>query len=87
MLKKLRQEGYHLIGLEQTTSSESLHDFQFPRKAVLVAGNERTGLESDLLECLQSVVEIPVWGQPYSYNVATATMMAMYEYCKQYPQG
>jgi hypothetical protein len=24
---------------------------------------------------------------PYSYNVATATVMAMYEYCRQYPDG
>jgi len=24
---------------------------------------------------------------PYSYNVATATSMALYEYCRQYPAG
>jgi hypothetical protein len=28
-----------------------------------------------------------VWGMPFSYNVATATTMAVYEYCKQYPGG
>ncbi len=36
---------------------------------------------------LDDVVEIPVWGMPYSYNVATATTMAIYEYCKQFPMG
>ena len=36
---------------------------------------------------LDDVVEIPVWGMPYSYNVATATAMALYEYCRQYPAG
>ena len=50
-------------------------------------GNERTGLTPDLLTLLDDVVEIPVWGLPYSYNVATATTMALYEYCRQYPEG
>ncbi|MEM1304885.1 MAG: TrmH family RNA methyltransferase, partial [Planctomycetota bacterium] len=29
----------------------------------------------------------PVWGLPHSYNVATATCMALYEYCRQFPAG
>ena len=41
----------------------------------------------DFLKLLDDVVEIPVWGMPYSYNVATATTMALYEYCRQYPAG
>jgi tRNA G18 (ribose-2'-O)-methylase SpoU len=36
---------------------------------------------------LDDVIEIPVYGQPYSFNVATATTMAVYEYCRQYPNG
>jgi len=24
---------------------------------------------------------------PFSYNVATATSLAIYEYCRQYPAG
>jgi tRNA G18 (ribose-2'-O)-methylase SpoU len=36
---------------------------------------------------LDEVVEIPVYGLPYSYNVVTAATMAMYEYCRQYPTG
>ncbi|HEX6962596.1 MAG TPA: RNA methyltransferase [Lacipirellula sp.] len=87
VLEKLRREGYRLVGLEQTTDSQDLHQFQFERKTALVVGNERTGLTPDLLELMDDVVEIPVWGLPYSYNVATATTMALYEYCRQYPDG
>jgi tRNA G18 (ribose-2'-O)-methylase SpoU len=87
VLAELRREGYRLVGLEQTTDSKSLHEYQFPRKAALVVGNERSGLTPDLLALLDDVVEIPVWGLPYSYNVATATTMALYEYCRQYPIG
>jgi tRNA G18 (ribose-2'-O)-methylase SpoU len=87
VLQKLRAEGYRLVGLEQTTDSKDLHEYQFQRKTALVIGNERTGLTPELLTVLDEVVEIPVWGLPYSYNVATATTMALYEYCRQYPNG
>jgi len=87
VLKSLRDDGYQLVGLEQTTGSQSLHTFQFTRRTALVIGNERSGLTPEELRLLDVVVEIPVWGLPYSYNVATATVMALYEFCKQFPQG
>ncbi len=87
VLKQLRAEGYRLAGLEQTTGSQRLPDYAFSRRTVLVIGNERTGLTDEILATLDDVVEIPVWGLPYSYNVATATAMALYEYCRQYPRG
>jgi tRNA G18 (ribose-2'-O)-methylase SpoU len=87
VLRSLRSEGYRLIGLEQTTQSHDLHTYSFRRKTALVVGNERLGLTPDLLLLLDDVVEIPVWGPPHSYNVATATTMALYEYCRQFPKG
>ncbi len=87
VLDRLRVEGYRLVGLEQTTNSRNLHEYGFTRRSALVIGNERTGLTEDLLAKLDDVVEIPVWGMPFSYNVATATTMAVYEYCKQFPSG
>lgn len=87
VLDRLRAESFRLVGLEQTKNSQSLHTYQFARRTALVIGNERTGLTDDLLAKLDDVVEIPVWGLPYSYNVATATAMTLYEYCKQFPSG
>ena len=87
VLKKLREDRYQLIGLEQTSGSQLLPEFQFARRTALVIGNERTGLTDELLACLDAVVEIPVFGMPFSFNVATATAMALYEYCCQYPKG
>jgi tRNA G18 (ribose-2'-O)-methylase SpoU len=87
VLRELASQGYALVGLEQTTNSRNLHTFAFERKTALVVGNERTGLAEDVLAMLDHVVEIPVYGLPYSYNVATAATMALYEYCRQYPRG
>ncbi len=87
VLKELRLAGYRLVGLEQTTHSVSLPEYAFPRRTALVLGNERLGLTEDTLAMLDDAVEIPVFGQPYSYNVATAAAMALYEFCRQYPSG
>jgi tRNA G18 (ribose-2'-O)-methylase SpoU len=84
-LRRLRDDGYRLVGLEQTTNSANLHEYAFPHRTALVIGNERAGLGDAELALMDDCVEIPVWGLPYSYNVATATAMALYEYCKQYP--
>lgn len=87
VLKKLRAEGYQLVGLEQTSGSQVLYTFPFQRKTVLVIGNERLGIEDEVLRLLDYTVEIPVYGLPHSHNVATAAAMALYEYCRQYPTG
>ncbi|MCU0876490.1 MAG: RNA methyltransferase [Pirellulaceae bacterium] len=86
VLKALKAEGYTLVGLEQATNSVSLHEYQFPRRTALVMGNERLGLTEEELTLVDVVVEIPVWGMPHAYNVATSAAMAMYEYCKQWPR-
>jgi tRNA G18 (ribose-2'-O)-methylase SpoU len=83
----LKEDGYSLVGLEQTTHSESLFEYSFPRRVALVVGAEREGLSQEELDLLDAVIEIPVYGQPASYNVATATTMAVYEYCRQFPNG
>ncbi len=87
VLESLRTNGYRLVGLEQTSNSKNLHEYQFAHRTALVIGNERSGLTDDILAKLDDVVEIPVWGLPYSYNVASAATMAMYEYCRQFPDG
>ena len=83
VLKKLKEDGYQLVGLEQATNSQSLYEFPFVPRTVLVVGHERLGIEDGVLNLLDFVVEIPVYGKPLSYNAATATSIALYEYCRQ----
>ena len=87
VLRQLKQEGFTLVGLEQTTGSKNIHEYSFPRKTALVLGNERLGLTGEELRLVDVCVEIPVWGMPHAYNVATSAAMALYEYCRQYPAG
>ena len=87
VLKKLKVDGYRLVGLEQTNDSSCIFDYAFARRTVLVVGNERKGIDEETLALLDDVVEIPIYGLPYSLNAATATAMALYEYCRQFPRG
>ena len=84
VLEQLLEDGYTRVGLEQTTNSVCLYDFEFASKTALVIGAEREGLDQQELDRLDHVVEIPIYGKPFSYNVATATTMAVYEYCRQF---
>jgi tRNA G18 (ribose-2'-O)-methylase SpoU len=87
MLEKLRREGFEIVGLEQTTNAKSILEFVFKRRSVLVVGNERSGIEAEVLRLLDHAVEIPVYGVPYAHNAATAAVIGLYEYCRQFPRG
>lgn len=86
-LRKLKSAGYRLVGLEQTDRSVLIYDYPFHRRTALVIGHERNGMSDEELAIMDDLIEIPVYGLPYSYNVVTATTMAVYEYCKQFPNG
>ena len=85
VLQKYRALGYRIVGLEQATASQSLFAYRFRHQTLLLLGHERHGLEDETLALVDDVVEIPVYGQPASFNLATSAVMAMYEYCRQDP--
>lgn len=87
VLRSLREEGFQIVGLEQTTNSRTLHGFPFVRRTALVIGRERDGLTEEELALCDEVAEIPVYGKPHAYNAATAACLAMYEYCRHFPHG
>lgn len=38
-----KTEGYHIVGVEQTANSKMINEYKFPKKTLLVLGNEKTG--------------------------------------------
>ncbi|MEM7313275.1 MAG: TrmH family RNA methyltransferase [Planctomycetota bacterium] len=87
VLKRFKSQGFRLVGLEQATGSQRIYDYEFQRQSVLVIGHERHGITEEELAVLDDVIEIPVHGMPFSHNAATSTVMAIYEYCRQFPDG
>ena len=76
---ELKEQGYSIIGLEQTHNSKPLHEWvPSTDKICLVLGNEITGISDDLLPYLDEAVEIPQFGMKHSLNVSVAAGVALY---------
>jgi len=82
-LMEWRQRGYVLVGLEQTHDSTSIEAWPFARRTVLVLGNEKAGIDADILPLLDGCVEIPQSGQLRSLNVHASGSIAIWEYTRQ----
>ena len=78
LLKRLKDDGYVLAALEQTSSSLSLPDFKAPEKIALLLGREVEGIQPDILKLCDATVEIPMFGQKESFNVVQAAAMALF---------
>ena len=78
----LKEQGYILLGIEQTDSAVKLHEFQFSQnqKYALFLGNEVEGLSEDLLPLLDFALEIPQFGTKHSLNVAVTAGIVLWHY-------
>jgi len=85
-LQMLKESGYRLIGLEQTTDSVLLPDYRIPagKKICLVFGNEVTGLDEEILPVIDDFVEIPQYGHKHSLNVSVSAGVALYGFLLKY---
>ena len=77
-LEELKSQGYRIVGLEQNEHSISLRDFISPDKIALLLGEEVNGIEDDLLNQCDDIIEIPMHGKKESFNVSVAAGIALY---------
>ncbi|MEQ9310543.1 MAG: TrmH family RNA methyltransferase [Balneolaceae bacterium] len=80
MCSSLKDDGYILIGLEQTDQSIQLPNFDANAysKICLIMGNEVTGIDEDIIPYIDSFVSIPQYGQKHSLNVSVAAGVMLY---------
>lgn len=84
-VKSLKDDGYLVVGLEQTDNSEFIHQFSpGNNKLCLVLGNEVTGLSDDILPFIDVAVEIPQFGMKHSLNVSVAGGIALYAFFQKF---
>jgi tRNA G18 (ribose-2'-O)-methylase SpoU len=79
LLKKLKAQGYTIVGLEQTKKSVSIYEYKPRFPLALLVGNEKTGLTPNLLKYCDATVEIPMRGKKNSLNVSIAAGIMLYE--------
>jgi len=77
-LAQLKAEGYIIAGVEQAKNSIKLPDYEPPDKIALIVGREVEGIEQEIINQCDVLLEIPMFGQKESYNVVQAAAMALY---------
>lgn len=77
-LVELQSRGLALVALETGVAATPLPDFRFPFPAALIVGNERFGIEPDILSQCDHIVRLPMYGKKNSLNVAGACAVAIH---------
>jgi tRNA G18 (ribose-2'-O)-methylase SpoU len=77
-LTTLREQGYRIVGLEQSTASVPLQSYIPPDKIALILGEEVHGIHESLLSECEDIIEIPMFGKKESFNVSVAAGIALY---------
>ena len=78
----LKEQGHCLIALERTPASVPLLQFDLAqledRSFVMIIGNERAGVDPQILEICNHIVSLPMRGDKGSLNVSVAFGVAAY---------
>ena len=82
VVKKLKEEGYTVLAVEQTVHSLKLgREFRRSRgqRLALVFGNEVDGVRQDVVDESDAALEIPQSGTKHSLNVSVAVGVVLWE--------
>lgn len=84
-IEHYRSMDYEVIAAEYTDSyiDHSLFEWSFRPKTAIVFGEESSTLEDYILEKVDAVVHIPMYGSVRSFNLASTASMFMMEYRRQ----
>lgn len=84
-IRRLKNDGYSILALEQTDQSIPIHQYEMSDKPIcLVVGNEVTGVDENLLSEIDATVEIPQFGMKHSLNVSVASGVALYAFYEKF---
>ena len=93
-VKKLKENGYCIISIEQAENSVSLNNLKtilknselkniFNNKIALVFGNEVKGVSQYVVNESHYVLEIPQFGTKHSLNISVSAGIVLWEFCKE----
>lgn len=86
VIRELKADGTHICTIEQTEQTTLLQDTPSlsAAKFALVFGNEVNGVDQEVVNLSDSIVEIPQFGTKHSLNVAVCAGVVLWEFTKRY---
>ncbi len=79
LVDKLRKDKYQILGLEISSNSKDIKKVKLRFPCALLLGNELKGIEEEILEKCDKIIQIPMKGKKESLNVSIAAGIAIYE--------
>ncbi len=81
LISNLKEERVTVLALEQDKRSIPYSSFIIANSnnLALIVGNETDGISKEILDLCDQIIEIPMYGQKNSLNVAVATGVAVYD--------
>ncbi|MDP5077502.1 MAG: RNA methyltransferase [Nonlabens sp.] len=77
----LNSNGYKTCAIEQADRSENLYNFQAKtcEKVAIVLGNEVDGVQQEVIDACNTVIELDQFGTKHSLNIAVCAGIVIYD--------
>jgi len=78
-LKQKKAQGFQVVVTHLEERAVSFRQIDYSKPTLLVMGNEKDGVSSEIVEMADEVIIIPMQGMVQSLNVSVATALILYE--------
>jgi len=77
---KLKKNNYQIIGVEQVKESTMLNNFNISKNPIaIIFGNEVDGVNNDVINLCNEIIEIPQFGTKHSLNISVSSGIVIWE--------
>ena len=85
-IKKLKENGYVILSIEQAVGSTMLNDFiiEKDKKYAIIMGNEVKGVQQKIVDMSDVCIEIPQEGTKHSLNISVSTGVVLWDLFSKY---
>ncbi|MCB0402169.1 MAG: RNA methyltransferase [Flavobacteriales bacterium] len=84
-IRELKEKGYQIAAIEQAENSVMLDVFQPETdKLAVVFGNEVSGVEQEVVDQCDRVIEIPQYGTKHSLNISVSVGIVIWDLFKKF---
>lgn len=85
VVKELKAKGIHTVAVEQDARSVDLKGFTPRFPCAIVVGHETHGVSPEVLDAVDTIVELPMYGVNKSFNVWGTAAVVAYTLATQMP--
>ena len=82
LIQKLKTDGIKILSIEQAENAQMLDQFKPESNSVyaVVFGNEVKGVDQDVINMSDAVIEIPQFGTKHSLNISVTIGIVLWDF-------